>query len=127
MKNRTIVVRRQTCQWQPNTKRKITISVSSKAKNNAGFISPVFVVLACTAFSALFYIYSVNQTATKGISIRNAEKEIAEQKKENESLKIREAELKSLYHIEEVSTQINMTPTSNIKYLQEIPTVAYVR
>lgn len=98
-----------------------------KSSHTAGFISPVFVVLACTAFSALFYIYSVNQTATKGISIRNAEKEIAQQKKENESLKIKEAELKSLYHIEEMSAQINMTPTSNVKYLQETSTVAYIR
>lgn len=127
MTKRTIVVRRQSCQWQPNTKRKIMPTVSAKNSHTAGFISPVFVVLACTAFSALFYIYSVNQTATKGISIRNAEKEIAQQKKENESLKIKEAELKSLYHIEEVSGQINMTPTSNVKYLQEAPTVAYIR
>ncbi|EKE19602.1 MAG: hypothetical protein ACD_8C00133G0001 [uncultured bacterium] len=127
MQNRTIVVRKQSCQWQPNTKRKITSTASVKSSHAAGFISPVFVVLACTAFSALFYIYSVNQTATKGISIRNAEKEIAQQKKENESLKIKEAELKSLYYIEEMSAQINMTPTSNVKYLQETSTVAYIR
>jgi hypothetical protein len=93
--------------------------------HNAGFISPVFVVLACTAFSGLFYIYSVNQTAIKGISIRNAEKQVADQSKNNESLKIKEAELKSLYRIEEASSQLNMAPAASVKYIEEVPVVAY--
>jgi cell division protein FtsL len=85
----------------------------------------VFIVLACTVFSGLFYIYSVNQTAVKGIQIRNAEKEIANQQKDNETLKIKEAELKSLYHIEEQSKQLNMFDSANVKYVEENPSVAY--
>jgi len=91
----------------------------------AGFISPVFIVLACAVFSGLFYIYSVNQTAVKGIEIRNVEKDIAQQQKNNESLKIKEAELKSLYHIEEESKQIDMVNAANVKYLGESPSVAF--
>ncbi|EKD46597.1 MAG: hypothetical protein ACD_67C00154G0001 [uncultured bacterium] len=101
--------------------------VQANKNNAAGFISPVFVVLACTAFSGLFYIYSVNQTAVKGIAIRNAEKEISQQKKNNESLKIKEAELKSLYRIEETSKQLNMAPVVSVKYIEEVPLVAYNR
>lgn len=128
MNTRTVVVRRKSCNWQPNTKRNaITMPKEVRSSHTAGFISPVFIVLACTAFSGLFYIYSVNQTAVKGIAIRNAEKEIAQQKKENESLKIKEAELKSLYHIEESSKQLNMAPVANAKYIEETPSVAYNR
>lgn len=93
--------------------------------HNAGFINPVFVVLVCTAFAGLFYIYSVNQTAVKGIAIRSAEKEVALQQRNNESLRIKEAELKSLYRIENSSKQLEMTQATNVKYVEEIPAVAY--
>lgn len=124
MTNRTIVIRKKSCMWQSNTKRKI-IPLAVRKSSTAGFISPVFVVLACTAFAGLFYIYSVNQTAVKGIAIRNVEKEILQQKKNNETLKIKEAELKSLYHIESTSQQLNMFRATNVKYLEETPSVAY--
>lgn len=125
MTNRTVVIRKNSCIWQPKTKRK-TEQVFVASKNHAaGFISPVFVVLACTAFSGLFYIYSVNQTAVKGIAIRNAEKEISDQGKNNESLKIKEAELKSLYRIEDASKQLNMVNADSVKYVEESPTVAF--
>jgi cell division protein FtsL len=125
MTKRTVVIRRNTCTWQPKTKRKIEPILSAPKVRAAGFISPVLVVLACTAFSGLFYIYSVNQTAVKGIAIRSAEQEIAKQQKENGALKIREAELKSLYNIEENSKQLNMSQATNVKYLEESPSVAY--
>lgn len=126
MNNRTIVIRKASCNWQKNTKRKI-MPVMAQSTNTAGFISPVFIVLACSAFSALFYIYSVNQTAIKGIAIRDAEKEISQQEKNNEALKIKEAELKSLYHIEETSKNLNMAPVASVKYIEETPAVAYNR
>ena len=55
--------------------------------------------------------------AVKGIAIRNAEKEIESQKKDNEILKIKEAELKSLYKIEEQSKQMEMINSSEVKYI----------
>lgn len=124
MTKRTIVIRRQSCQWQPKTKRNIKL-IPEKRIHPAGFINPVVVVLVSTAFAGLFYVYSINQTAIKGIAIRNAEKEITERKKENESLKIKEAELKSLYRIEEVSKQLEMVGASSVKYIEETPAVAF--
>ena len=50
---------------------------------------------------------------------------IAQQQKNNESLKIKEAELQSLYNIEEESKQIDMVNVVNVKYLEESPSVAY--
>lgn len=125
MLKRTVVIRKNSSSWQSQTKRKNKIAeLQPKKKHAAGFISPVFIVLACTAFSGLFYIYSVNQTAVKGVAIRNAEKEISQQKKDNENLRIREAELKSLYNIENATRSQNMIDEANVKYLEENPTMA---
>lgn len=124
MTKRTIVIRKHSWLKKSNIKRN-TMPISAPGKRAAGFINPVLVVLACSAFSGLFYIYSVNQTAVKGIAIRNAEKQIQQQKKNNESLKIKEAELKSLYRIEDASRQLNMVNAESVKYLEEIPAVAY--
>ncbi len=128
MTNRTVVIRKKSCTWQPNIKRKIqteTRSETRSKKSLAGFINPVFIVLACTVFSGVFYVYSINQTATKGIAIQQAEKEILQKKNENESLKIREAEVKSLYHIEDVAKNMNMVAAQNVIYVEESPAVAY--
>ena len=124
MIKRTVVIRKKSCLTQSNKKRN-TMPMVALTSNTSGFISPVFIVLACTAFSGLFYIYSVNQTAVKGIAIHNAEKAVADQQKSNESLKIKEAELKSLYRIEDASKQLEMTQSTTVKYIEESPSVAY--
>lgn len=124
MTKRTVVIRKKSFCWQPNIKRKIQTAAQPR-KNAAGFINPVFVVLACTVFSGVFYVYSINQTATKGIAIQEVEKQIALEKSKNEALKIREAEIKSLYHVEDESKNMNMVSAQNVTYLEEIPTVAY--
>ncbi len=124
MTRRTVVIRKKSFCWQLNTKRKTQV-IARPRKNVAGFINPVFVVLACTVFSGVFYVYCINQTATKGITIQQAEKAIAQKRNENDSLRIREAEVKSLYHIEDQSKNMNMVAAQNVVYLEETPTVAY--
>ena len=126
MTNRTVVIRKRSCFWQPKTKRKIQPLIAAQTIRNrtAGFINPVFIVLACMAFSGLFYIYSVNQTAVKGIETSRIQKQIDEKRKENEALKIKEAELESLYRIEDASKQLEMVSSANVSYIEESPTVA---
>ncbi|KKT87391.1 MAG: hypothetical protein UW87_C0035G0002 [Candidatus Moranbacteria bacterium GW2011_GWC2_45_10] len=62
---------------------------------------------------------SINQSAVKGLQIRKIEKEISQMKKENESLKIKEAELKSLYKIEQFSKDLNMSEAAEVTFLDE--------
>ncbi len=124
MTNRTVVIRKKSFCWQPKIKRKIQ-KVSQPSQGVAGFINPVFIVLACAVFSGVFYVYSINQTATKGIAIQQVEKEIAQKKNENDTLRIKEAEIKSLYHVEDESKNLNMVSAQNVVYLEESPTVAY--
>lgn len=125
MTKRTIVVRKQYCSWQPKIKRKQIIQAPVKEKHNAGFISPVFVVVIFGFLAGLFYLYSINQSAVRGFQVKQVEKEIAEIKKGNERLRIKEAELKSLYHIEQSTKDLNMSALGNVNYVDESDTVAF--
>lgn len=101
--------------WQQNTKRK----KNTEKKNIKGFINSDFLVVVLLIIVAAAYLYSINSSAVKGYQIRQAEKKVLELKKENENLKIKEAELKSLYHIEESSRNLNMENLKNVSYIQE--------
>lgn len=125
MTKRTIIVRKQNCSWQHKTKRKQITSLPGKEKHNAGFISPVFVVAFFGFLAGMFYLYSINQSAVRGFQVKQVEKEIAEIKKGNEKLRIKEAELKSLYHIEQSTKDLNMSALGNVNYIEEGETVAF--
>lgn len=92
--------------------------------HTAGFIHPVFVVLACVAFSGILYLYSINRTAVKGLQIQRVEKEITQARQENENLKIQVAQINSLYRIEENSTQLEMSELKDVTYIEQESAVA---
>lgn len=106
--------------WQQNTKRK----TNTEIKNIKGFINSGFLIVALLFVAAALYVYSINSSAVKGYQIKQVEKEIMELKKENEDLKIKEAQLKSLYHIEESSKNLNMGDLKNVSYIEESGPVA---
>lgn len=125
MTKRTIVIRKQSCSWKPKTQRKTIEKVQPKKKHNAGFISPVFVVMIFGFLAGLFYLYSINQSAIRGFQVKEVEKQVSEIRNENEKLKIKEAQLKSLYHIEESSKNLEMTNLGNINYVDEGDSMAF--
>jgi hypothetical protein len=121
MIKRTVVLRKNfSCDWQPKIKRKI----NKKSLNFSGFISPFFVVSLCAIFAGILYLFSINSTAVKGLEIRKIENEIAQMQKQKESLKIKEAELKSLYKIEQSSKDLKMLEFKNVQYIDESPQMA---
>lgn len=124
MIKRTIVVRKK-CSWQPKIKRKQILKTEPTKKRKAGFVNPVFAVAFFGVLAGLFYLYSINQSAVRGFQIKEVEKEIANVKKDNEKLRIKEAELKSLYHIEESTKNLNMVGLANVNYIDEGDTVAF--
>ena len=75
----------------------------------------ILVVLICAL--GVLYIFEVNNVATKGFVIMDLEKKVQELKDSNENLKIREAELKSMYNIEERTKELNMTVPADVSYL----------
>lgn len=106
--------------WQQNTKRK----TNTKKKSIKGFINSGVLVFALLLVSGGIYLYSINSSAVKGYQVRQVEKEIQELKKENDNLRIKEAELKSLYRIEESSKNLNMEDLKNVSYIEQTGNVA---
>jgi uncharacterized membrane protein (DUF106 family) len=127
MANRKIIARADLCHWQSkrNPSRIHLIrnenanGINTKTKIISGSIDLKFVVIVFAILVGIFYIYSINSSATKGSNILQMEKEIAQLKKESEELRIKEAELKSLYHVEEESKKLNMAEVTSISYIEE--------
>ncbi len=107
-----VVIRGSYCRWKTKTNKNI------KEILRPGFVSPWFVVAVFIAFSGI-YLYFINSGAIKGYEMRQIEKEISSLKKESEELRIKEAELKSLYRIEESSRRLNMAQTLQVSFIEE--------
>ena len=112
-----MVIKRNYCHWKTKT------NSNKKKQIKAGFISPWFVIFLFVLASGV-YLYFINCSATKGYQVRQIEKDIADLKKENETLRIKEAELKSLYRIEESSKQLNMAETVQVSFIENGSPVA---
>ncbi len=87
------------------------------ARPQMGRVTLSFVLAALVCVAGIFYIFEVNNLATKGYEIGNLEKELDKLKKENENLRIQEAELKSMYKIEEKTKDLNMIVPGDISYI----------
>lgn len=109
-----VVIRGNFHHWKTKTARNTNI----KEFLQQGFASSWLIVATFLVIAAL-YLYCINSTATKGYQMKQTEKEITEFQKESEQLKIKEAELKSLYNIEESSRKLNMAETAQISYIEE--------
>lgn len=70
------------------------------------------------------YLYATNKVAVQGFAIRSAEKEIAQLKQDNNQLRIEEAELKSLYRIEEAGKRLNMFEPMEVIYIEDSNSIA---
>lgn len=71
------------------------------------------------------YLFSVNRNAVAGYSLRTAEKRMLELGTEAQKLRIREAELRSLYGLEEASSRLDMMPIEDAILVDEPGSVAY--
>jgi cell division protein FtsL len=88
-----------------------------KAQPKLGRVTLSFVLVALVCAAGVFYIFEVNNLATKGYEIRELENRLEKLRKENENLRIQEAELKSMYKIEEKTKELNMVVPANVSYL----------
>lgn len=88
-----------------------------KNQPKMGRVTLSFVLATLISAMGIFYIFEVNNLATKGYEIRDLEKKLERLKKENEMLGIQAAELKSMYKIEEKTKELNMVVPKNVTYL----------
>lgn len=91
-----------------------------------------FRVLGAFSMASLFlmmigYLCMVNRNAVAGYSMRVAEKRMTELSTEAQKLRIREAELRSLYGLENASSQLDMHPVEDAVSIDAPGPIAYGR
>lgn len=97
--------------------KKTTHPQEKKEKRDHGN-RPVIVLAFLIIMAGSFYLYQVNDLATKGFEVRDLEKRIQSLEKEEKQMQIREVELRSMYNIEKSTEDLNLVNPSNITYLE---------
>lgn len=96
---------------------KRTEAVAEKPKKVSKF-TMVCVLMFFVFCAGVMYIFQVNRLATMGYEIKKTEKTIEELKKQNESLKIEAAELKSMHNLESDKDRMKMRKPEEIGYIE---------
>lgn len=94
-----------------------------KRSNEAGsaqlnLVSLAFVLAIFIAFGGAFYLYQVNDIATKGYEIRDLQNKIDDLNKEGKKLEIQSVQLRSMDNIEKASQGLNLINSTDVSYVQ---------
>lgn len=100
-----------------NSTTKHSISRNCRGSISFSFKSIVAVLFFMILLLGSFYLYQVNDLATKGYEIRDIENEIKNLKADNEKNKIKEVELKSMHNIEKIAEDLNLVSSKNSTYV----------
>lgn len=92
------------------------LAVSGSAR--ISLVSLVFFITGLVALSGVFYLYQVNDMATKGIEMKKAESRIKELQQARDEMQIKEVELKSMYNLEKEVKDLDLVNTAEISYLE---------
>lgn len=99
-------------------------SGSSEGSSRITLLALVSLVFILILASGAFYIYEVNDLATKGYEIKDIENRIESLEKESKKMQIREVELRSMYNIEKSTQDLNLVPPASVTYVKMDSTVA---
>jgi hypothetical protein len=99
-------------------KKKLSINAFSSGKAKISLVSLATLVLIGIALSGFFYLYQVNDLATKGFEIKKVENKIENLREKRKKLKIQETELKSMYNLEKEVKDMNLVNCSSISYIE---------
>jgi hypothetical protein len=95
------------------------------AKGSAGIIFlSLALLLVMIVVGGAFYLYQVNDMATKGFEIKDLELQIQALEKERRKMEIKEVELRSMYNIERSTEELNLITPPGISYIEAPSPVA---
>jgi len=98
-------------------KRKETQSESAK-NDQSGFTAACFLLCTVIIMAGAFYLYQVNDLATKGYEIRDVQNQIADLSQKNKDMQIKEVELESMYNIEKATNNLDLINAQNVSYME---------
>lgn len=89
-----------------------------KKKSRSSLVNCCFFLAFILATTGSFYLYQVNDLATKGYEMKEAEGRIKELEKESKRMEIKEVELRSMYNIEKSTKELDLVNAQNITYIE---------
>jgi hypothetical protein len=92
--------------------------IANQGSAPIGLVGACFTVIVFLVLAGGFYLYQVNDLATKGYDIRKLETEIQDLKKQSQQFKIKEVELQSMENIERSRESLNLVSSSEFSYAQ---------
>lgn len=108
------------------TKRKNRVRIK-KMKSNFNFSLIILVLFFILISLILFYAFTINRVATMGYDIKVTEKKINDLKNDNDNLKIKISELKSINVLENKALEIGMVEPQEVDYLNVVEGLALKR
>lgn len=106
----------------PGKKRKVTMSTEKNA--GISLASACYFAVSCIIIIGAFYLYQVNEIATKGYEIWDLQNQIGQLEKNGKEMQIREVELRSMYNIEQSTQDLGLVNAQNVSYIQMSSPVA---
>jgi cell division protein FtsB len=97
---------------------------TKKTKNSFNFSLIILILFSFLISLILFYAFTVNRVATMGYNIKVTEKKINNLKNDNDNLKIKISELKSMKVLENKALEIGMAEPQEIDYLNVVEGLA---
>ncbi len=102
------------------------ISFSSKNQTRKSALSQKVLAsfIALSVFFIAFYLWQINDLATKGFQINSFEEKVANLKDNNKNLELQAADLQSLSNIEKLEKDLNMVKVNKVEYISTFNPVA---
>ena len=81
-------------------------------------ISVCFILTVGVVMLGAYYLYQVNDLATKSYEMKDMEVRIQQLQKEGKKMQIREVELRSMYNLEKATENLDLVNAQNVIYLE---------
>ena len=91
---------------------------ASSGSARINLVSLTFTLIVGMVVGSGFYLYQVNDIATKNYEIRDIENTIHDLNKESKKMEIQEVGLQSMDNIEKASQSLNLVSSTDISYVQ---------
>ncbi len=117
----SVAIKKNNAKKCEKAQRKCESSFCIKLSSVASFLMVVSVILG------IVYVAQINRLAIMGYEIKEKENLIVELKRDNESLKINAAELKSMHQLELKRDEMNLKKPQDVGYLELDDSVAMKR
>lgn len=101
-----------------NDKKTIRMANANLGSAGLSIIGACFLLAFGVIILGAYYLYQVNDLATKGYEMKDMETKIQQLEKDGKKLQIREVELRSMYNLEKATENLDLVNAQNVTYVE---------